>query len=139
MHRKPWIVTVSDARRQLPSTSFRRRAMASGGAFGGARGLQPKPPEKGVFPLDHFGECKAVRIVFATMATPFDREVGRRYRRTLTCQSNPSGEGRIHEMPQGKQARLRKVQGGGEEIPGVSDEQEFDGARGSFQTRIQGT
>ncbi|GMH46088.1 hypothetical protein BSKO_14052 [Bryopsis sp. KO-2023] len=26
-------------------------------AFGGARGFQPKPPEKGVFPLDHFGEC----------------------------------------------------------------------------------
>lgn len=31
--------------------------MSSGGAFGGARGYQPKPPEKGVFPLDHFGEC----------------------------------------------------------------------------------
>lgn len=25
------------------------------------RGLAPKPPEKGVFPLDHFGECKEVR------------------------------------------------------------------------------
>lgn len=25
-----------------------------------ARGLAPKPPEKGVFPLDHFGECKDV-------------------------------------------------------------------------------
>mmetsp|Transcript_2243 Transcript_2243/g.6673 ORF Transcript_2243/g.6673 Transcript_2243/m.6673 type:complete len:92 (-) Transcript_2243:2523-2798(-) len=34
--------------------------MSSGGAFGGARGLKPKPPEKGVFPLDHFGECKQV-------------------------------------------------------------------------------
>lgn len=22
---------------------------------------QPKPPEKGVFPLDHFAECKPVR------------------------------------------------------------------------------
>ena len=32
--------------------------MSAGGAFGGARGYQPKPPEKGVFPLDHFGECK---------------------------------------------------------------------------------
>jgi len=32
--------------------------MASGGAFGGARGYQPRPPEKGVFPLDHFGECE---------------------------------------------------------------------------------
>ncbi|WPT12052.1 Cytochrome c oxidase assembly protein COX19 [Picochlorum sp. SENEW3] len=31
--------------------------MSAGGAFGGARGYQPKPPEKGVFPLDHFGEC----------------------------------------------------------------------------------
>mmetsp|Transcript_23883 Transcript_23883/g.28885 ORF Transcript_23883/g.28885 Transcript_23883/m.28885 type:complete len:81 (+) Transcript_23883:279-521(+) len=28
-------------------------------AFGAAR-YQPKPPEKGVFPLDHFGECKPV-------------------------------------------------------------------------------
>lgn len=32
-------------------------SMSAGGAFGGARGYQPKPPEKGVFPLDHFGEC----------------------------------------------------------------------------------
>ena len=29
----------------------------TGGAFGGSRGMQPVPPEKGVFPLDHFGEC----------------------------------------------------------------------------------
>lgn len=35
--------------------------MASGGSFGGARGYQPRPPEKGVFPLDHFGECKHVK------------------------------------------------------------------------------
>lgn len=35
--------------------------MSSGGAFGGSRGLQPKPPERGVFPLDHFGECKEVK------------------------------------------------------------------------------
>jgi cytochrome c oxidase assembly protein subunit 19 len=35
--------------------------MASGGTFGGARGYQPRPPEKGVFPLDHFGECKHVK------------------------------------------------------------------------------
>ena len=34
---------------------------AAGGAFGGSRGLQPRPPEKGVFPLDHFGECKDVK------------------------------------------------------------------------------
>jgi len=26
-------------------------------AFGGPR-VQPVPPEKGVFPLDHFGECR---------------------------------------------------------------------------------
>ena len=30
---------------------------AAGGAFGGSRSPPPKPPEKGVFPLDHFGEC----------------------------------------------------------------------------------
>jgi cytochrome c oxidase assembly protein subunit 19 len=35
--------------------------MSAGGSFGGARGYQPKPPEKGVFPLDHFGECQAVK------------------------------------------------------------------------------
>ena len=35
--------------------------MSAGGAFGGARGYQPRPPEKGVFPLDHFGECKDVK------------------------------------------------------------------------------
>lgn len=31
-------------------------------AFGGARGAPAKPPEKGIFPLDHFGECKQVRL-----------------------------------------------------------------------------
>lgn len=35
--------------------------MSAGGAFGGSRGLPPRPPEKGVFPLDHFGECTEVR------------------------------------------------------------------------------
>ncbi|KAI5068010.1 hypothetical protein GOP47_0016355, partial [Adiantum capillus-veneris] len=33
---------------------------SEGGAFGGRRGLQPIPPEKGVFPLDHFQECQHV-------------------------------------------------------------------------------
>eukprot|EP01026_Neomeris_dumetosa_P004611 TRINITY_DN11245_c0_g1_i1.p2 TRINITY_DN11245_c0_g1~~TRINITY_DN11245_c0_g1_i1.p2 ORF type:complete len:131 (-),score=15.62 TRINITY_DN11245_c0_g1_i1:108-443(-) len=32
--------------------------MAAGGAFGGQRQLPPRPPEKGIFPLDHFQECK---------------------------------------------------------------------------------
>ena len=36
--------------------------MSAGGAFGGARGVQSKAPEKGVFPLDHFGECVEVRV-----------------------------------------------------------------------------
>lgn len=27
-------------------------------AFGGSRSQAPKPPEKGIFPLDHFAECK---------------------------------------------------------------------------------
>ena len=40
--------------------------MSAGGAFGGARGYQPKPPDKGVFPLDHFGECKAVRTLLCS-------------------------------------------------------------------------
>lgn len=35
--------------------------MSAGGSFGGARGFQPRPPEKGVFPLDHFGECKSIK------------------------------------------------------------------------------
>ncbi len=34
--------------------------MSAGGQFGGSRGLAAKPPEKGVFPLDHFGECAEV-------------------------------------------------------------------------------
>lgn len=38
--------------------------MASGGAFGGARGYQPRAPEKGVFPLDHFGECTKVKEAY---------------------------------------------------------------------------
>jgi hypothetical protein len=35
--------------------------MSAGGAFGGARGVTAKAPEKGIFPLDHFGECTEVR------------------------------------------------------------------------------
>jgi cytochrome c oxidase assembly protein subunit 19 len=38
--------------------------MSAGGSFGGARGYQPRPPEKGVFPLDHFGECKGVQEAY---------------------------------------------------------------------------
>ncbi|KAK9806987.1 hypothetical protein WJX72_009630 [[Myrmecia] bisecta] len=38
--------------------------MSAGGAFGGARGVAPKPPEKGVFPLDHFGECKQLKEAY---------------------------------------------------------------------------
>ena len=33
-------------------------------AFGGARGLQPRAPEKGVFPLDHFAECKSIQLQY---------------------------------------------------------------------------
>ena len=36
----------------------RRCMSAAGGAFGGARGLAAKPPERGVFPLDHSHECQ---------------------------------------------------------------------------------
>lgn len=36
----------------------RRCMSAAGGAFGGARGLAAKPPERGVFPLDHGHECQ---------------------------------------------------------------------------------
>jgi cytochrome c oxidase assembly protein subunit 19 len=32
-------------------------------AFGGSRGSGARPPEKGIFPLDHFGECKKVRVL----------------------------------------------------------------------------
>jgi cytochrome c oxidase assembly protein subunit 19 len=39
--------------------------MASGGAFGGARGYTPRAPEKGVFPLDHFGECRPAADAYA--------------------------------------------------------------------------
>ncbi|CAG9461452.1 unnamed protein product [Pedinophyceae sp. YPF-701] len=34
--------------------------MSAGGQFGGSRGVPSKAPEKGIFPLDHFGECKEV-------------------------------------------------------------------------------
>lgn len=50
--------------------------MSAGGAFGGARGFQPRPPEKGVFPLDHFGECKSVRANMAVSRNGLGSEVG---------------------------------------------------------------
>lgn len=31
-----------------------------------SRALAPRPPEKGVFPLDHFEECKEVRWLWET-------------------------------------------------------------------------
>ncbi|CAF1906540.1 hypothetical protein HID58_047054 [Brassica napus] len=31
--------------------------LVAGGSYGGNRGLRPIPPEKGIFPLDHFHEC----------------------------------------------------------------------------------
>lgn len=34
----------------------------SGGAFGGARGARPVPPEKGIFPLDRMHECDLVEF-----------------------------------------------------------------------------
>jgi cytochrome c oxidase assembly protein subunit 19 len=37
-------------------------------AFGGARGAPSRPPEKGIFPLDHFGECKQVCLCFCVCA-----------------------------------------------------------------------
>lgn len=37
-------------------------------AFGGSRGVAAKAPEKGVFPLDHFGECKTVSKPRPTLA-----------------------------------------------------------------------
>jgi len=36
-------------------------AEACGAWARGTHLKQPKPPEKGVFPLDHFAECKQVR------------------------------------------------------------------------------
>jgi hypothetical protein len=42
--------------------------MAAGGAFGGGRGLQPTPPEKGVFPLDHLEECKPARALSLSLS-----------------------------------------------------------------------
>ena len=43
-------------------------------AFGGSRSLAPKPPEKGVFPLDHFNECKQVRERERVRGPGFARE-----------------------------------------------------------------
>ena len=60
--------------------------MAAGGAFGGARGAGARPPERGVFPLDHGGECAPVaREYLACLrgaggdAGGACREVSRRY------------------------------------------------------------
>lgn len=76
-------------------------------AFGGARGAPAKPPEKGIFPLDHFGECKQVRVaahsvVQAGHATAWAAAAGARFaprvlraaakvraRRLLTAPASP--------------------------------------------------
>ena len=73
----------------------------SGGAFGGARGYQPRPPEKGVFPLDHFGECTHVKDAYMTClhknqaATENCKELAKAYlecrmQRSLMAQQNLS-------------------------------------------------
>ncbi|XP_018426250.1 PREDICTED: cytochrome c oxidase assembly protein COX19 [Nanorana parkeri] len=30
----------------------------------GTKNFKPRPPEKGAFPLDHFGECKPFKVKF---------------------------------------------------------------------------
>ncbi|KAI8469174.1 MAG: cytochrome c oxidase assembly protein COX19 [Monoraphidium minutum] len=54
-------------------------------AFGGARGMAARPPEKGIFPLDHFGECKQVAQQYLQCLRRHDaeasacKELSRRY------------------------------------------------------------
>eukprot|EP00850_Spirogloea_muscicola_P002219 SM000008S22308 [mRNA] locus=s8:891257:891853:- [translate_table: standard] len=51
--------------------------MSAGGAFGGARGHAPQPPEKGVFPLDHFGECQEEMHAYMACLREHGGEAGR--------------------------------------------------------------
>lgn len=56
-----------------------------------SRGLTPTAPEKGVFPLDHFGECKAAMAAYtaclrdAAGATEKCKHLSKRY---LECRMN---------------------------------------------------
>ena len=69
--------------------------MSAGGAFGGSRGYQPRAPEKGVFPLDHFGECKQVgNQVFL----PCQHLIAG----VIAIGGNPAGVARLPGMPQGQ-------------------------------------
>ena len=36
--------------------------LVAGEVFGGNRGFRRIPPEKGIFPLDHFHECDSVLL-----------------------------------------------------------------------------
>ncbi|KAG8072719.1 hypothetical protein GUJ93_ZPchr0006g43917 [Zizania palustris] len=60
----------------------------TGGAFGGNRGVRPVPPEKGVFPLDHFHECDLEKKYYLAClkSTRFQSEKCRQFsKKYLEC------------------------------------------------------
>jgi cytochrome c oxidase assembly protein subunit 19 len=73
--------------------------MSAGGAFGGARGLQAKAPEKGVFPLDHFGEC-----------TEVDYPIPKGYRAGIRCTQGSGFARHCFELLQEKERYMECLQ-----------------------------
>ncbi|GAB4817910.1 hypothetical protein N2152v2_004956 [Parachlorella kessleri] len=82
-------------------------------SIGGSRNQAPKPPEKGVFPLDHFGECTTVKDEYLKCLADSKgdadacREVTKRYLRNLMAPQSleelgfKEGEAQAQPRPKG--------------------------------------
>lgn len=54
---------ASDGRQLVPARSPRAGDMSTAMNFS-SKSFKPRPPDKGAFPLDHFGECSAFKEKF---------------------------------------------------------------------------
>lgn len=86
------------------------------------RSLQPKPPQKGSFPLDHLGECKPLAKLYSSCLQDSEgaagkcREIARRYMECrmeagLMAREDMSSLGLTEDVPSGE------VPKGGERRP----------------------
>jgi hypothetical protein len=83
-------------------------------AFGGARGVGAKPPEKGIFPLDHFGECKQVGAGASKQRHLPGCSL-------LTAAALPAGRGCLPLLPQSTRKECSRVQEPSQAVSGVQN------------------
>jgi len=95
-----------------------------------SRSVTPVAPEKGVFPLDHFGECKQVGtfvlVLHVRPALTSVRAVG-----------DTIGDGELHELLARVVVHCGALQALVQELPGVPHEQRADGGARPWETGLR--